>query len=136
VTPTFSTIRSKLVRSKASVVAVILLALLALVPSMACACLETYRLSPLRMVISAQLFGVLLIALLAVASNRAAWVALGCLVLAGSWFAAMLVAGLSQSLIAAGLAVLAPVYLLAVLVWSRSKGASEDANKKDAGNAA
>ena len=135
-TPTLSTIRSKLVRSKASVVAVILLALLAFVPSVACACLGTYRLSPLRMLISAQLFGVLLIALLAVARNRAAWVTLGCLVLAGSWFAAMLVAGLSQSPIAAGLAVLAPVYLLAVLVWSRSKGASEEANKKGVGNTA
>lgn len=123
-------------RSKASVVAVILLALLAFVPSVACACLGTYRLSPLRMLISAQLFGVLLIALLAVARNRAAWVTLGCLVLAGSWFAAMLVAGLSQSPIAAGLAVLAPVYLLAVLVWSRSKGASEEANKKGVGNTA
>jgi hypothetical protein len=123
VTPTLSTIRSKFVRRKASVVAVILLALLAFVPSMACACLETYRLSPLRMVISAQLFGVLLIALLAIARNRAGWVTLSGLVLAGSSFAAMLVAGVSQSLIAAGLVVLTPVYLLAVLVWARSKSA-------------
>ena len=112
-------------RRKASVVAMILLALLAFVPSVACACLETYRLSPLRMVISAQLLGVLLIALLAMARNRAGWVTLSCLVLAGSWFAAMVVAGVSQSLIAAGLVVLTPVYLLAVLVWARSKGASE-----------
>jgi hypothetical protein len=123
------------VRSKVSVVAVILLALLAFVPSMACACLETYRLSPVRMVVSAQLFGVLLIALLAMARNRAGWVTLGCLVVAGSWFAAMLVAGVSQSLITAGLVVLAPVYLLAVLVWSRSKDANEGANKKGVGNA-
>jgi hypothetical protein len=75
------------------------------------------------MVISAQLFGVLLIALLAIARNRAGWVTLSGLVLAGSSFAAMLVAGVSQSLIAAGLVVLTPVYLLAVLVWARSKSA-------------
>ena len=106
-------------RRMSAVVASILIALIAFLPSVACACLQTYAMSPPRMLLGAQLFGLLLIALVP-NSNRAGWVTLGGLVIAGSWLMAMLTFGLTQSLVGAAIVLTSPIYLLLVIAKLRA----------------
>lgn len=121
--------RARLVLAKPSVVALLLLALLAFVPSQACACLQTYRFSPARMVLAAQLFGLLLVIAAAVPAGRIAGALLGFFVLIGSWFGAMVAAGLGHSAVMAGVVAVAPVYLVAGATWFRNGSGNRCKNR-------
>jgi hypothetical protein len=100
-----------------SVSVVLFLALLALVPSKACGCLESYQLSPIRMLFALQLSLVLLAACVAVVGTRAKWGTVAALVALLSCIAAMLLATTSPT--AGVAALLLPPLGLALLVCIR-----------------
>ena len=96
------------------VIAFALIAVLALLPSKACACLETYRLSPVRVLISAQLALVLAVLALASPGARAVWGFGAGLVAVVS--AALALAIAAHSLVAALIVLFVPLLGAVVLV--------------------
>jgi uncharacterized membrane protein len=110
-------------RRKWSLVACVVLAALAFTPSLACACLQTYQLSPIRIVLSIQLAAVVVSLLVAKPRSRPGWALLAILVIAGSILAAMLAVGLHLTI--AALVSVIPVWTVAFFAWRQARRASD-----------